>query len=230
MLGVGALAIRSKVEAYKVDRMAKRDEVIAENQVKAANAEKTVQNAQEANRGIDAQTKAQISQLQVELASKPDSTQIRAIVEASLPGVKTVSATDAMGLPVLAIPDTQETRDAINRAATNAKICNVNLSDCEAKQANFQTIIQSQQTELNADKSTISLQQKDITDLRKNQVPRWTAMLGVGKTQASNFQDPQSYQPFLGLDYRLTSRIGVFGAAQNKSAAAGISWHFGGTK
>jgi hypothetical protein len=227
IVGVGIFWVRGIYETRQAQIMKDRDVEISKNQATVANAQKTVQNAQQANTAIDYQTKAQIAQLQQQLAARPDSAQIRAIVEAALPGTQSVVGRDAQGNPIIGFADTQGNRDVINQAVTNAKICNVNLSDCQQKQANLNTIIGAQNNEIAADKSTIDLQLKQMNDLRKFQVPRWTLLMGAGKSQGSSFQSAQSYQPVLGIDYRLTNRFGVFGLAQNKSAAAGISWHFG---
>lgn len=55
---------------------------------------------------------------------------------------------------------------------------------------------------------------------------RWTAMLGIGKTTSTSLNSINSYQPFLGLQYRAFGKYGLFGAVQNKAAAAGLSITF----
>lgn len=214
---IGGLAIRGKFEERKAQIEADRDKAIAANQV-------TSKNAQQAVGTIDAQTKAQIANLQAQIASKPSSAELRAILATSLPGAGAVQATtDARGNAVLAMADTQANRDAINKAVIDHQICLTGLDGCNKEKAKLEEA-------LAADQSTIELQQKDIKDLSKNQVPRWTLMAGVGKTQGTSFRDANNYQPVMGLDYRLSNRFGIFGLAQNKSAAAGISWRFGGTR
>lgn len=227
---ISFLVIRGKYDAYIADRMAKRDETIAANQVKVVDSQKVVQSAEKANQAIDVQTRAQIADLQRQLAAKPDSATIRAIIESAVPGVKPVSSSDASGNAILSIPDTQANRDAINQAVVGKRVCDAQLGDCQAKQENYVKQIGALTMETTTMQSTIDLQAKDIKQLARNQVPRWTLLAGVGKTQGTTFQSTQSYQPLIGIDYRLAGRFGIGGLAQNKSAAVFLSWRFGSVK
>lgn len=210
----GIFAIRGKYEAMVADRMAKRDEQIAANQANVKTAQQTIVQT-------DAATKDKVNAIQARLATTPTTEQVRAIVESSLQGVKTVTATDSQGKSVIAIEDTPENRQAINKAQVDYQTCQFNLEGCAAARKQLEGIVAT-------DESTIKLQEKQMADMRKFMVPRWTAMFGVGKSQGTNFQDVNSYQPAMGLNYRFSKQFGVWGMVQNKSAAGGISWNFGG--
>jgi hypothetical protein len=198
---------------------------VKEAEVKVAAAQQKGQVAEQANVVVDKTTAKQLAALKSQLAKHPDLATVKKMVEAALPGVKVNTSNNK-----ISVDDSQATRDAINKVTVEYKVCTTDRDGCQAKQANLQTIITSREEELAVNRGTIKTQGNDITDLRRNQVPRWTVMFGVGKTQGNNISDVAAYQPVLGLDYRLTQRFGIFTVAQNKAVAAGISFRFGGVR
>jgi hypothetical protein len=222
---IGGLIVRGKYEAYVADRMAKRDEQVSANQVKSAqllNANKTDTTAITER---DLQNARDIASLRAQASQPLTAAQVDAIIAARLSGF--TSGKDAQGNATTTV-GTGYLADTLNKYEINQAICDKNLGTCEADKANLNQIIGRMTAATALDQSTITLQGQQIKDLQKFQVPRWTAMFGVGKAQGLSFQTAQSYQPVLGLDYRLSKQFGVFTVVQNKSAAAGLSWHFGG--
>jgi hypothetical protein len=61
-------------------------------------------------------------------------------------------------------------------------------------------------------------------------IPRWTGMFGVAKRSGTTFATQSSYQPWGGLDFRLTNRYGIVATVQSGSAALGVSVRFGANK
>lgn len=210
----GALAVRGKYETMVADRMAKRDEQIAANKA-------TVQTAKETIITTDAATSAKVNAIQARLATTPTTEQVKDIIQSSLSGVRAETFTDAQGKKIIGVEDTPEHRQAINKATVDYQTCQFNLDGCAAARKQLEGIVAK-------DEDTIKLQDKQMADMRKFMVPRWTAMFGVGKSQGTNLQDINSYQPAMGLNYRFSKQFGVWGMVQNKSAAGGISWNFGG--
>lgn len=224
---LGGLAVRGKYEAYITDRMAKRDEQISANQAKVAELQKGNKSDETAITARDLQNAKDIAALQAKASQPLTAAQVDAIIAARLSGTSLTKGKDAQGNETVTV-GTGYLADTLNKAAIAQQICDNNLSTCEADKANLNNEIGRQAGIIAADDNTIKLQGQQIDTLRKFQVPRWTAMFGVGKSQGSSFQDVNSFQPVLGLDYRLSRQFGVFGVVQNKTAAAGISWHFGG--
>jgi hypothetical protein len=131
-------------------------------------AQKTVDQASVSNNQIDDRTARQIAGLQQQLNAKPDSEQIRAIVQAALPGVKTVAAKDAQGNAVLAVADTQENRDAINSKDVEFKTCKFDLDSCEQKQKNFIDIIAAKDVQLAAKDDSIKTLKENLDRVKKD--------------------------------------------------------------
>lgn len=223
---VGGLVARGKYEAYITDRMAKRDEVVSANQVIAAQGKKDSQIDQNTVTARDAQNAKDIAVLQAKYAQQLTPAQMDAIIASRLAGMTLTQGKDAQGNATTTV-GTAALADTLNKATITQAICDSKLGTCEADKANLNQAIGKLNGTIIADEETMKLQRDQVKDLQKFQVPRWTMMLGAGKSQGSSFQQASSYQPVLGIDYRLTNRFGIFGLAQNKSAAAGISWHFG---
>lgn len=223
----GVFAVRGKYEAYITDRMAKRDEQISANQAKVAELQKGNKSDETAITARDLQNAKDIAALQAKASQPLTAAQVDAIIAARLSGTSLTKGKDAQGNETVTV-GTGYLADTLNKAAITQQICDKNLGTCEADKANLNNEIGRQAGIIAADDNTIKLQGQQIDTLRKFQVPRWTAMFGVGKSQGSSFQDASAYQPVMGLDYRLSRQFGVFGVVQNKTAAAGISWHFGG--
>lgn len=222
---IGGLIVRGKYEAFVADRMAKRDEQISANQVKSAQLQKANQGDNTAITTRDLQNAVDTAALRAKASQPLTPAQVDAIIAARLSSF--TNGKDAQGNATTTV-NTGYLADTLNKYGINQQICDKNLSTCEADKANLNQIIGRFTTASVTDQGTIKLQGQQIKDMEKFQVPRWTAMFGVGKSQGTNFQTVQSYQPVLGLDYRLSRQFGVFTVVQNKSAAAGISWHFGG--
>ena len=222
---IGGLIVRGKYEAMVADRMAKRDEQISANQVKSAQALKDNKTDTDSITKRDLQNAVDVAALKAQASQPLTAAQVDAIIAARLSGA--TRGKDAQGNDTTTV-NTGYLADTLNRYGINQQICDKNLSTCEADKANLNQIIGRLTKTEETDQGTIKLQGDQIKDLRKFQVPRWTAMFGVGKSQGTSFQSANSYQPVMGLDYRLSKQFGVFGIVQNKSAAAGISWHFGG--
>lgn len=221
---LGGLIVRGKYEAFVADRMAKRDEQISANQVKSAELQKANQSDTTAITARDLQNALDTATLRAQASQPLTQAQVDAIIAARLKDF--TSGKDAQGNATTTV-NTGYLADTLNKYGINQQICDKNLSTCEADKANLNQIIGRQIAATALDQGTIKLQAQQIKDMEKFQVPRWTAMFGVGKTQGTNFQSVQSYQPVLGLDYRLSRQFGIFTVVQNKSAAGGLSWHFG---
>jgi hypothetical protein len=141
-------------------------ENIKANERSVQAAQVTIDAATTGNQQIDQQARHKLADLQRQLDSRPDSAQIRSIVQAALPGVKTVDARDAQGNALIAVADTQANRDAINQADVAFKTCRFDLDDCRQKQQNFQSIIDAQRTQLSAKDDTIKEQGNTIRELK----------------------------------------------------------------
>lgn len=222
---IGGLIVRGKYEAFVADRMAKRDEQISANQIKSAQLLNANKSDTTAISTRDLQNAVDTAALRAQASQPLTPAQVDAIIAAKLSGF--TSGKDAQGNATTTV-GTGYLADTLNKYGINQEICDRNLSTCEADKANLNQIIGRLTTATALDQGTIKLQGDQIKDMQKFQVPRWTAMFGVGKSQGSSFQAANSYQPVLGLDYRLSKQFGLFTVVQNKSAAAGISWHFGG--
>jgi predicted secreted protein len=140
---------------------------VKNNDATVATAQKTVDAAATSNQQIDDKTARQIAGLQQQLNSKPDSAQIRAIVQDALPGVKTVEAKDAQGNSVLAVADTQANRDAINQAEVSFKSCRFELDGCQQKQKNFLDVIAAKDQQLAAKDDSIKTLKENLDRAQK---------------------------------------------------------------
>lgn len=223
---IGAFVIYGKYQEAITDRMAKRDEQISANQTKAAQLQKDNQTDSTAITERDLQNAKDIATLKAQASQPLTPAQIDAIIAARLSGA--VKGKDAQGNDTTTV-GTGYLADTLNGLTVNQAICDKNLGTCEADKASLNQIIGRMTAASALDKSTIDLQGKQITDLQKFQIPRHMLFIGVGKSQGTSFQDANSFQPVIGYGYRLTAKFGVFGMAQNKSAAAGLTWNFGST-
>lgn len=140
------------LRAWK-DGAVKMAQIDAETKIRAAESQKVVAQAQEGTQAAqktivvnDSNTTARLNELQRQLNAKPDSAQVKSIIETALPGVKTVQATDAQGKPVLAIEDTQANRDAVNQMDVAFKSCTLKSSNCEANTLQYKAIIENDKT------------------------------------------------------------------------------------
>lgn len=115
------------------------------------------------NAAINADNKQQMQQIQNQLASKPDATQIIALVKAAIPSL-TVSNSNGQ----LSVDDSQANRDAINVYDASYKSCKFDLDDCQKKQANYLDIIKQKDDFAVAQTQTIAAKQSDIDELTKN--------------------------------------------------------------
>jgi hypothetical protein len=129
----------ASIELAKIDAATKEKVAIAQRDIAVAQASK--QTAQQSIVTTDADTARKLASLQSQLNSKPDSSQIKTIIQEALPGVKTVEAKDAQGNAVLAVADTQENRDKINQADASFKSCRFSLDGCEANRLQFENVI-----------------------------------------------------------------------------------------
>jgi hypothetical protein len=222
---IGGLIVRGKYEAMVADRMAKRDEQISANQVKSAQVLKDNKTDTDSITKRDLQNAVDVAALHAQASQPLTAAQVDAIIAARLSGA--TKGKDAQGNETTTV-NAGYLADTLNRYGINQQICDKNLSTCEADKANLNQIIGRLTNASATDQGTIKLQGQQIKELQNFQVPRWTAMFGAGKSQGTDFQTVQSYQPVLGLDYRLSRQFGIFTVVQNKSAAAGLSWHFGG--
>lgn len=142
-------------------------EKIKANEKTTAVATTNVATDQKAITVIDQDTKRKLDGLQAQLDSKPNKAEISGIIQAALPGVKTVEAKDAQGNSVLAVADTQENRDAINKKDVAFKTCQFNLDDCQQKQARYLDIIANKDTIIAAKQDTINTQSQTIHELTR---------------------------------------------------------------
>lgn len=211
------LKMYAAYQTHIAEVMAKRDEQIAANQA-------TVKQSQNVINTSSINTAKQLAALKDQLNKKLDSTQAKTLISGMLPGVTAVSTKDDKGNPLISIPDTQENRDKLNQASTDYKSCVFSRDDCMIARKQYETVI------IPSKDSTIKLQADQIVDLKKYQVPKNMLFFGVGKTQGTNFQDINSYQPVIGYGRRITSTFGLMGFVQNKSVAVGATWNFGATK
>lgn len=210
------LVLYDKHQERVTDRMADRDKQTAIEQTKAKQAELDI-----AKSAHDRDIK--LAQIEQQRLQKIDSPKAQSLVREVLPGVQVKATKDQQGNSVLSVPDDQATRDAINQATSDYKSCKANMEDCANARTQYEKVI------IPAKDAIIKQQTDQLTDMRKFLVPKWTVSIGVGKVQGTNFNNPSGYQPYIGLDRRLTDRIGVFVAAQNKELAAGLSFRFGST-
>jgi hypothetical protein len=223
---IAGIVIYEKYQAAIVERMAARDEKISQNQVAVAQAQKANQVDQGSITARDAANAQQVAFWQAKALQALTPAQADALIAQRLANFKPVQGQDAQGNATTTV-STANLADFLNKADVAQHVCDSNLGTCEADKATLNGIIARDADIQKTDQGTIKLQGDQIKDLQKFQVPRWTLMAGVGKTQGTNFNDANSYQPVIGIDYRLTNRFGVFGLAQNKSAAFGLSWRFG---
>lgn len=221
---IGGLIVRGRYEAFVADRMAKRDEQISANQLKSSELQKANQSDNTAITTRDLQNAVDTAALHAQASQPLTAGEVDAIIAERLKGF--TSGKDAQGNATTTV-NTGYLADTLNKYGIDQQICDKNLSTCAADKADLNQIIGRMTTATALDQGTIKLQGDQIKEMQKFKVPRWTAMFGVGKSQGTNFQTVQSYQPVLGLDYRLSRQFGVFGVVQNKSAAGGLSWHFG---
>lgn len=139
---------------------------VAEDQKAAAAAQKVKETAGKAIVVNDAATNAKLADLQRQLNAKPDSAQIRSIVETALPGVKTVQATDAAGKPVLAVEDTQANRDAINAKDVEFKSCKFSLGNCEQNTLLYKQSLDADQVIIGRQNDQIKSDEGEIKKLK----------------------------------------------------------------
>ena len=210
------LKMYASYQSHIAEVMAQRDEQIAANKTTVVASEKVVTSA-------DLELAKQLAVIKTQLSQKIDSNQAKTLVGNMLPGVQVTSTKDTQGNPLLSIADTQENRDKLNKADSDFKSCKFSLDDCLIAR-------QEKDKQLAAKDSTIKLQADQIVDLKKYQVPKNMLFFGVGKTQGTNFQDINSYQPVIGYGRRITNRFGFMGFAQNKSVSVGATWNFGAVK
>jgi len=142
-------------------------EKIKANEATQKQAQTTIDTAQHNISAIDADRDRRLDGLEKQLNSKPDSAEIRATVEQALQGVKTVEAKDAQGNAVLGVADTQENREAINKADVAFKSCRFNLDDCTQKQTQYQTIIAGKDVQIGALKDTVKTKDDTIKELTR---------------------------------------------------------------
>jgi len=221
---IGAFIVRGKYDAAIADRMAKRDEQISANQIKTAQIQKDNKTDTNAITERDLQNARDIASLRAQASQPLTQAQIDAII-ARLSGV--VKGKDAQGNDTTTV-GTGYLADVLNKFTLNQQICDKNLGTCEADKANLNQIIGRLTTQTETDKSTIGLQEKQITDLGKFQVPRWTLGVGVSKTPGVAFQSAGSYEPNVWVNYRAFNRAGFWGGVQNKSLTGGVSIAIGG--
>lgn len=119
-------------------------------------AQGTIDKATAANSAADDTLKRQLAGVQAQLDAKPNSEQVKQIIQSALPGVQTVTAHDDKGNAVIAVEDTQANRDVINQKDADFKACKFNLDDCETKQKNFETIIAGKDTQIQTQLGTIT--------------------------------------------------------------------------
>lgn len=113
----------------------------------------------------DTDTKRKLAALQTQLDKKLDTAQAKEVVQGLLPGVKTVEAQDAEGHKVIAVADTQENRDVINKASVDFKACIYNRDDCQTKQKEFMNVIAQDNLkigELTSTNDTLSKENKKL--------------------------------------------------------------------
>jgi hypothetical protein len=145
-----------------------RDAKIQQNTATEHAAQSTINQAQSSNTAIDAATKLKLDGLQAQLNSKPDSDEIRTILQQSMPALKGVSETKAAdGTAMLSVADTQENRDIINRRDADFKACVFNRDDCEQKQQNYLTIIAAKDVLIKTKNDTISEQGNTIKEMSR---------------------------------------------------------------
>jgi len=136
------------IQATSTEKIKANDKTFQQAQTSIDTSSKNVQ-------AIDTDTKQKLAGLQQQLNSKPDSEQIKKIVQGLLPGVQTVQAKDAQGNPLIAVADTQENRDKINEADVAFKSCRFELDGCQRKQTEFLNTITQQGVQIEALKGTV---------------------------------------------------------------------------
>lgn len=173
---IGGLLVRGKYEAMVADRMAKRDEQISANQAKAAQLQNANKTDTTAITERDLQNARDIASLRAQASQPLTPAQVDAIIAARLSGF--TSGKDAQGNATTTV-GTGYLADTLNKYAINQQICDKNIGTCEADKSNLNQIIGRMTSATALDQSTITLQNQQIKDLQKFQVPRWTAMFGV---------------------------------------------------
>jgi len=134
-----------------------------QNKQNEQKANSTITTATASNVSIDAETKLKLADVQRQLANKPNSDQIQALIKAALPGVNITSETIG-GSSKLVIDDTQVNRDIINQADAGFKSCRFNLDDCQRKQTNFKTIVEQKDLIIASMQQTIDIKTKDLKE------------------------------------------------------------------
>lgn len=224
---IGVFVARGVYESRVADRMAKRDEQISANEVKKAQSQKANQTDNNAITARDLQTAVENAALRSRASQPLTPAEVEEIISARLAGANPVKGKDDKGNETVTV-GTGYLADTLNKFSINQQICDKNLSTCEADKKNLNDIIGRMTNDAKTDAGTIKLQADQLKDLSKFVVPKNMLFFGVGKTQGTSFQDVNSYQPVIGYGRRLTSRFSVMGFAQNKSAAIGGLWNFGG--
>lgn len=139
---------------------------VAESQKIVAQAETGKEAAQKTIVVNDSNTTARLNELQRQLNAKPDSAQVKTIIETALPGVKTVQVTDAQGKPVLAIEDTQANRDAVNQMDVAFKTCTLKSANCEANTLQYKAIIENDKTIIGQKDLQLADYEKEVKKLK----------------------------------------------------------------
>jgi hypothetical protein len=173
------------INAYKdvQKNIAARDVKIEQNNATVKANEQTVTKAQtQVDTGLtaihagDAERDRKLNDLQAQLNSKPDSEQIKKIVQDAMPNLKGFQViTGADGKQYLSAPNTQENRDAINQQDVAFKSCKFSLDDCANARRTYETLIipgyvqqiTAMKGTIAAQNDTIALKDSDIKDLKR---------------------------------------------------------------
>lgn len=141
---------------------------VTKNDATVATAQKTVEAGTASNAKIDNNTAAELAKVKQQLASKPDSAEIQAMLKAAIPGLALQQSKDAGGNAVLAVADTQANRDLLNQVDADFKSCKFDRDGCEAKNKNFtEVIVPALNTQIQALNGTIAAKNDTIAQREK---------------------------------------------------------------
>ena len=95
--------------------------------------------AQQHSEQVTQRETQQVAAIQKQASSPATEAQVKTIIQALLPKAE-VQTIQAPSGPLLAVPDTQENRDAIVKAQVDFQVCGVRLDACTQRAADFQII------------------------------------------------------------------------------------------
>lgn len=166
---VGFFAFRAH-DAWKnleLQNAVKDERIKGITEAKIKPAENTVTTLTQANTGISSKEAKDIAELKERLKTVPTREEMPAIIQQAVPGLQAVAAKDEQGKPVLAVADTPENRDAINKATVDYQVCKIGLFGCQAREENYKAIVAQKDLIIQGKTEQISIRDDQIKKLKE---------------------------------------------------------------